>query len=77
MPSTHILSDLADALKNNQIAAAGLDVLCEEPMAANNPLYAIQDSRKLIITPHTAWASIQARNKLMDIIHQHIADFLA
>ena len=70
-------ADLADALKNNQIAAAGLDVLCEEPMAANNPLYAIQDSRKLIITPHTAWASIQARNKLMDIIHQHIADFLA
>lgn len=60
--------DLYDALVNNEIAAAGLDVLCKEPMSADNPLLQIKDSRKLLITPHVAWASVEARTKLMGII---------
>lgn len=67
--------DLADALKNNEIAAAGLDVLCKEPMAEDNPLRSIKDSKRLFITPHIAWASIEARTKLMQIILGQIKEF--
>ena len=67
--------DLADALKNNEIAAAGLDVLTVEPMSADNPLREIKDSGKLIITPHIAWASVEARTRLMDIILGQIKEF--
>lgn len=66
--------DLADALKHGQIAAAGLDVLCKEPMAADNPLKAIKDSERLLITPHIAWASIEARTRLMQIILGYIRE---
>lgn len=67
--------DLAHALESNQIAGAGLDVLCMEPMSANNPLSKIKDSRKLFITPHIAWASVEARTKLMNIIFNQIKEF--
>lgn len=67
--------DLADALENGEIAAAGLDVLRQEPMASDNPLGRIKDSTKLIITPHIAWASIEARTRLMKIIWGQIRDF--
>ncbi len=67
--------DLADALNQNVIAAAGLDVLAKEPMAADNPLRAIKDSDRLIITPHIAWASIEARTRLMEIILGQIKEF--
>lgn len=60
--------DLAEALKSGTIAAAGLDVLSAEPMRADNPLREIKDSDKLMITPHIAWASIEARTRLMKII---------
>lgn len=46
--------DLYEALETGEIAAAGLDVLCEEPMSETNPLAKIKDSKKLIITPHIA-----------------------
>jgi len=69
--------DLADALREGSIAAAGLDVLSVEPMQPDNPLCAIKDSEKLIITPHIAWASVEARTKLMDIILGQIEEFLA
>lgn len=67
--------DLADALEAGQIAAAGLDVLAVEPMAENNPLRNIKDSEKLIITPHIAWASIEARTRLMGIICNQIKEY--
>ena len=67
--------DLADALKNNEIAAAGLDVLCVEPMSADNPLREIKDSNKLIITPHIAWASVEARTRLMNIILGQVKEY--
>ena len=69
--------DLADAIKNNVNAAAGLDVLSVEPMSADNQLREIKDSEKLIITPHIAWASIEARMRLMEIILGQIKEFFA
>lgn len=68
--------DLADALNNNKIAAAGLDVLDVEPMSSENPLKNIKDSNKLLITPHIAWAAVEARTRLMEIIHGQIKEFL-
>lgn len=67
--------DLAEALKQNVIAAAGLDVLSAEPMSRDNPLREIKDSERLIITPHIAWASVEARTRLMKIIEEQIRDF--
>lgn len=68
--------DLTNALLQGTIRAAGLDVLCEEPMSSNNPLLKIKDSGKLFITPHIAWASIEARTRLMDIIFGQIKEYL-
>ena len=69
--------DLADALENKTIAAAGLDVLCAEPMSPNSPFLSIKDSKRLLVTPHIAWASVEARNNLMDIIYHQIKDFIS
>ena len=68
--------DLANALENKIIAAAGLDVLCAEPMSPSSPFLPIKDSKRLLITPHIAWASVEARNNLMDIIYHQIKDFI-
>lgn len=68
-------ADLADALETGEIAAAGIDVLCKEPMAPENPLRRIKDSEKLIITPHIAWAGVEARQRLMRMVYDNIADF--
>lgn len=67
--------DLTDALNNHQIAAAGLDVLCVEPMSPDNPLISIKDSKRLLITPHIAWASVEARTNLMNIILGQIKEW--
>lgn len=68
---------LYDALTTGQIAAAGLDVLVKEPIAADNPLAKLQDSTKLIITPHMAWASKEARLRCAGEVYQNIKSFLA
>ena len=67
--------DLCNALEQGVIRAAGLDVLCAEPMAYENPLRRIKDSRRLFITPHVAWASVEARTRLMDIIVGQVTEF--
>jgi glycerate dehydrogenase len=66
---------LTKALREDWIAGAGLDVLTEEPMAPNNPLYSIQDSIKLIITPHIAWATVEARQRMVNEVYQNIEAF--
>ena len=68
--------DLRDALDKNVIAAAGIDVLDIEPMTEENPLRGYADSNKLIITPHIAWAAVEARQRLMSIIEGQIEEFL-
>ena len=68
--------DLHDALIEGQIAAAGLDVLEQEPMTRDNPLGQIKDSTKLIITPHMSWASIEARQRLVGEVVKNIQAFL-
>ncbi len=67
---------LYDALTEGQIAAAGLDVLEKEPISKDNPLGSIKDSTKLIITPHMAWASTEARMRLVDEVVKNIQAFL-
>lgn len=66
---------LAKALKEDWIAGAGLDVLSAEPMSPNNPLIEIQDSAKLIITPHIAWATVEARQRVVDEVYKNIEAF--
>ena len=66
---------LARALKEDWIGAAGLDVLSAEPMLESNPLKDIQDSTKLIITPHIAWATIEARQRCTNEVYQNIVAF--
>lgn len=68
---------LADALLCNKIAAAGLDVLAAEPMCPDSPLLPLKDSRRLFITPHIAWASVEARTRLMQIILKQIQEFFS
>lgn len=67
--------DLADALNAGELAAAGLDVLSIEPMHTDNPLKSIKDSGRLLITPHIAWAGVETRKRLMDIIWHQIEAF--
>ncbi|TAH68168.1 MAG: D-2-hydroxyacid dehydrogenase [Anaerolineaceae bacterium] len=67
---------LYKALNEDWIAGAGLDVLSVEPMEASNPLSEIKDSTKLIITPHIAWATVEARQRVTDEVYQNIVAFL-
>jgi glycerate dehydrogenase len=65
---------LADALNNERIAGAGLDVLSEEPPGENNPLL---KAKNCYITPHIAWATIAARKRLLQVAVDNVASFLA
>lgn len=67
--------DLYTALTEGSIAGAGLDVLCKEPMNPENPLLKIQDSNKLIITPHIAWAAKETRFRVVDEVVKNIQRF--
>ena len=69
-------ADLAEALNNGTIAGAGLDVLGVEPMEKDNPLGLIKDSRKLLITPHMAWASVESRQRCFDEVLLNIQAFM-
>ncbi|MCF0072170.1 D-2-hydroxyacid dehydrogenase [Dyadobacter sp. CY261] len=65
-------ADLADALKNGTIAAAGLDVLSLEPPKADNPLLSAPNC---VITPHVAWATFEARRRLLHMVADNLESF--
>ena len=70
-------ADLYKALNEGIIAGAALDVTGTEPMNDTNPLSQFKDSTKLLITPHLAWASTEARIRLVDEVIENIKAFQA
>lgn len=65
--------DVADALNEGRLAGAALDVLAAEPPTADHPLV---HAPRCIITPHMAWAAVEARERLMSIAAGNVAAFL-
>lgn len=66
---------LCDALNGHTISAAGIDVLCREPMSPDCPLLNVREKDRLLITPHIGWASVESRTNLMQIIFGQIKEF--
>jgi glycerate dehydrogenase len=66
--------DLAEALNNGTIAAAGLDVLTKEPPQADNPLLT---AKNCVITPHISWATREARIRLLNVLIDNLSSFLS
>lgn len=67
-------TDLANALNEGRIAGAGLDVLSTEPPSSNNPLL---KAKNCYITPHIAWASEEARRRMMKFTGENINAFIS
>ena len=63
---------LARALNEELILGAGLDVLGKEPIDHHNALFEVKDKNRLLITPHIAWASVEARNQLIQEVVMNI-----
>lgn len=67
---------LADALNQGEIAGAGLDVFTVEPLPLNSPLLEVKEKEKMILTPHIAWASVEARTRLVQEVYYNMEAFL-
>ncbi len=67
--------DLKRAISEDLIFAAGLDVFENEPIKEDSPLFDI-DTDRILMTPHTAWSSVEARTKLIDEVYLNVESFL-
>lgn len=68
-------TELAKALNENLIGGAGLDVFQNEPIESDNPLLKVYDKDKLLLTPHVAWTSIEARQRLIEKLANNIRNY--
>ena len=66
--------DVAEALRSGQLGGYGADVMCSEPPAADNPLFTAPNA---FITPHVAWATLEARTRLMQMAVQNVKAFVS
>lgn len=64
--------DLAKAIDEEKISGAALDVFSVEPIQKDNPLLSVKNKDRLVLTPHIAWASIEARNRLFNDLLENI-----
>ena len=67
---------VAKAVEQGEIAAFGCDVYTREPFPADHPYTTIKDLDNVILTPHSAWASYEARTRCVDIISNNIASYI-
>ena len=65
--------DLAEALNNGMIAAAGVDVLTKEPMEMDCPL---RNAKNCYFTPHIAWAPLETRKRLIGLVRKNVQAFI-
>ncbi len=69
-------SALTEAIDNDWIAGAGVDVLTEEPIPPDHPLMTVKNKEKIYITPHIAWTSMESRKLLVEKIAENIREFV-
>ena len=67
---------LADAINNGEIAGAALDVYSQEPPCADDAVLSVRDSEKILYTPHIAWASVEARQRCVDMTAENVKAFI-
>ena len=67
---------LAEAINQKVIAGAGLDVYEREPMLPDSPILKVKYPERLILTPHVAWTSVEARTLLIEKIAANITHYL-
>jgi lactate dehydrogenase-like 2-hydroxyacid dehydrogenase len=68
--------DLMEILMEDKIRGAALDVFAKEPLSADSSLLDIKNSDRLLLFPHTAWSSVEARTTLVEGIHENIRSFI-
>lgn len=68
--------DLAQAIETEEIGAVGLDVLNGEPICSDNPLNRVLSRENVYITPHIAWAAVEARKRCVTEVYKNIESFL-
>jgi len=68
--------DITDTLNNGKDIYFATDVTTVEPIEVSSPLLTIENKDRVIITPHIAWASVEARTRLMDLVYKNITDTL-
>jgi len=64
--------DLAEAVDNGTIAGAGIDVFVTEPIPEDHPYLKMRHPERMRLAPHVAWASVEARKRLVDIMAENI-----